>query len=156
MSHFLYRIASLFFGKPITFIFAVEHSFAEYEYSIECTTAKNLQNYIGWVWAFSDFLSCRKNLISGRDMRSITMRSTWKRWLLSFLGSFFLWLFFITRSAQENIAGLKADNLQYSTLGCWIDGTSDSSAKGLMFQALFFFIVSSWLRALKILYFHFF
>ena len=34
---------------------------------------------------------------------------------------------------------LKSDNLQYNTLGRWVDGTNDSSTKRLMFQALFFF-----------------
>ena len=37
----------------------------------------------------------------------------------------------------------------------WVDGTNDSSTKHLMFQALFFFIISYRLRALKTLYFYF-
>ena len=37
----------------------------------------------------------------------------------------------------------KSDNLQYyNTLGCWVDGTIVSSTKRLMFQVLFFFIIS--------------
>ena len=31
----------------------------------------------------------------------------------------------------------KSDNLQYNTLGRWVDGTNDSSIKCLMFQVLF-------------------
>ena len=42
---------------------------------------------------------------------------------------------------------LKSDNLQYNTLGCWVNGTNDSSTKRLMFQALFLFIISYRLRA---------
>jgi len=49
----------------------------------------------------------------------------------------------------------KSDNLQYNTLARWVDGTNDSSTKRLMFQALFFFIISYRLRALKTLYFYF-
>ena len=37
----------------------------------------------------------------------------------------------------------------------WLAGTNDSLTKHLMFQALFFFIISYWLRALKSLYFYF-
>ena len=37
---------------------------------------------------------------------------------------------------------LKSDNLQYNTLGCWVAGTNDSSTKRLIFQVLFFFIIS--------------
>ena len=33
---------------------------------------------------------------------------------------------------------LKSDNLQYNTLGHWVDGTNESSTKRLMFQVLFF------------------
>ena len=33
---------------------------------------------------------------------------------------------------------LKTDNLQYNTLGYWVDGMNDSSNKHLLFQALFF------------------
>ena len=36
----------------------------------------------------------------------------------------------------------KSDNLQYNTPACWVDGTNDSSTKGLMFQVLFFFMIS--------------
>ena len=35
---------------------------------------------------------------------------------------------------------------------CLVAGTNDSSTKRLMFQALFFFIISYWLKALKTLY----
>ena len=49
----------------------------------------------------------------------------------------------------------KSDNLQYNTLGRWVDGTNNSSTKRLMFQALFFFIISYRLRAPKTLYFYF-
>ena len=45
---------------------------------------------------------------------------------------------------------LKSDNLAR-----WVDGMNDSSTKHLMFQALFFFIISYRLRALKTLYFYF-
>ena len=41
----------------------------------------------------------------------------------------------------------KSDNLQYNMLGRWVDGTIVSSTKCLMFQVLFFFIISC-----KILY----
>ena len=37
--------------------------------------------------------------------------------------------------------GKKSVNLQYITLGCLDDGTNESSAKSLMFQVLFFFIL---------------
>ena len=37
----------------------------------------------------------------------------------------------------------------------WVDGTNDSSTKRVMFQALFFFIISYRLGALKTLYFHY-
>ena len=50
---------------------------------------------------------------------------------------------------------LKFDNLQYNTLVFWFAGTNDSSAKHLMFQALFFLIICYRLRALKTLYFYF-
>ena len=36
----------------------------------------------------------------------------------------------------------KSDNLQYNTLGRWVTWTNDSSSKRLMFQVLFFFIIS--------------
>ena len=52
------------------------------------------------------------------------------------------------------IAKYKSDNLQYDMLGRWIDGTIVSSTKCLMFQVLFFFIISYRLRALKTLYFY--
>ena len=48
---------------------------------------------------------------------------------------------------------LKSNNLQYNTLGRWVDRTNDSSTKRVMFQALF--IISYILRALKTLYSHF-
>ena len=44
---------------------------------------------------------------------------------------------------------LNSNNLQYNTPCCWIDRTNQSSTKHLMFQALFFFIISYRLRALK-------
>ena len=47
---------------------------------------------------------------------------------------------------------LKFDNLQYNTLGRWVDWQNDSLTKHLMFQVLFFFIISYRLRALKTLY----
>ena len=47
----------------------------------------------------------------------------------------------------------KSDNLQYNTLGCWVDRTNDSWTKRLMFQALFFFINFYRLKALKTLFF---
>ena len=50
---------------------------------------------------------------------------------------------------------IKSNNLQYNMLGHWVDGTNDSSTKRLMFQALFFLIISYRLRALKTLYFYF-
>ena len=50
---------------------------------------------------------------------------------------------------------LKSNNLQYNTLGPWVDGPNDSSTKRLMFQVLVFFIISYRLRALKTLYFYF-
>ena len=50
---------------------------------------------------------------------------------------------------------LKTDNLQYNTLGYWVDGMNDSSNKHLLFQALFFFTVSYRLRALKTLDFYY-
>ena len=50
---------------------------------------------------------------------------------------------------------MKSVNLQYNTLGRWVDGPNDSSTKRLMFQVLFFFIISYRLRALKTLYFYF-
>ena len=37
---------------------------------------------------------------------------------------------------------LKFVNLQYNMLGCLNDGTNESSTKRLMFQALFFFMIS--------------
>ena len=37
---------------------------------------------------------------------------------------------------------LKSVNLQYITLGHWDDGTNESSTQRLMFQVLFFFIIS--------------
>ena len=50
----------------------------------------------------------------------------------------------------------KSDNLQYNTLVCWFAGMNDSSTKRPKFQALYLFIISHRLRALKILYFYFF
>ena len=41
------------------------------------------------------------------------------------------------------------------TLARWVGGTNDSWTKHLMIQALFFFIISHRLRALKTLYFYF-
>ena len=49
----------------------------------------------------------------------------------------------------------KSDNLQYYTLAHWVPGMNESSTKRLMFQTLFFFIISYRLRALKTLYFCF-
>ena len=37
---------------------------------------------------------------------------------------------------------LKSDNLQYNTLDYWSEGPKNSSTKHLMFQVLFFFIIS--------------
>ena len=37
---------------------------------------------------------------------------------------------------------LKSDNLQYDTLGRWVDWPNDSLTKHLMFQVLFFFTIS--------------
>ena len=37
---------------------------------------------------------------------------------------------------------LRSDNLHYTTLGRWFDGMIDSLTKCLMFQALFFFLIS--------------
>ena len=59
-------------------------------------------------------------------------------------------------SSSTAMQYVKSDNLQYNTLGHWVAGTNDSSTKRLMFQALFFFIISYRLRALKTLYFNFF
>ena len=36
----------------------------------------------------------------------------------------------------------KSDNRQYNTMVCWVDGKNDSLTKCLMFQVLFFFIIS--------------
>ena len=36
----------------------------------------------------------------------------------------------------------KSGNLQYNTLGCWVNGTIVSLTKRLMFQVLFFFMIS--------------
>ena len=58
------------------------------------------------------------------------------KWILSImlLGLFFTnWI---------KIGHLKSNNLQYSTLVRWVAGTNDSSTKHLMFQVLFFFIIS--------------
>ena len=41
---------------------------------------------------------------------------------------------------------LKSDNLQYNKLVRWFAGTNDSLTKCLMFQALFFIIISYRLR----------
>ena len=49
----------------------------------------------------------------------------------------------------------KSVNLQYNKLVWWADGTNDSSTKRLMFQPLFFYIISYRLRALKSLCFYF-
>ena len=43
----------------------------------------------------------------------------------------------------HSVSVLKSVNLQYNTLGHWFAGTNDSSTKRLMFQVLFFFIISS-------------
>ena len=37
----------------------------------------------------------------------------------------------------------KLDNLQYNTLDCWVAGTNHSLTNRLMYQVLFFFIISS-------------
>jgi len=50
---------------------------------------------------------------------------------------------------------LKSDNLQCDILLYWFTGMNDSSTKSLIFRALFFFIISYILRALKTLYFNF-
>ena len=50
---------------------------------------------------------------------------------------------------------LKSVNLQYNTLVRWDAGTKDSSTKCLMFQSLFFFIISYRLGALKTLYLYY-
>ena len=36
----------------------------------------------------------------------------------------------------------KSDNLQYNTLGCWVDGRIVSSTKRLMFQIFFVFFIT--------------
>ena len=58
-------------------------------------------------------------------------------------------------SERMSCKQLKSDNLQYNTLGRWVTGTNDTSTKRLMFQVLFFFIISCRVRALKTLYFYF-
>ena len=40
---------------------------------------------------------------------------------------------------REHVMYYKPDNLQYNTLGPWVDGTIVSSTKCLIFQVLFFF-----------------
>ena len=42
---------------------------------------------------------------------------------------------------------IKSDNLRYNTLTRWVDGAYDSLTKALMFQALFFSIISYRLKA---------
>ena len=49
-----------------------------------------------------------------------------------------LWQFLI--NADMHI--IKSNNLQYNRLGRWVAGTNNSSTKRLMFQVLFFFIIS--------------
>ena len=44
-----------------------------------------------------------------------------------------LWFGCATRNPN-----LKSDNLQYNTLGRWVDGMNDSSTKRLMLEAIFF------------------
>ena len=56
---------------------------------------------------------------------------------------------------DQSNADIKSVILQYNTLGHWVDGPNDSSTKRLMFQVLFFFIISNRLRALKTFYFNF-
>ena len=53
------------------------------------------------------------------------------------------------------LLNIKSDNLKYITMARWLGGTNDSSTKRLMFQALFFFIISYRLKALKTLYSYF-
>ena len=50
---------------------------------------------------------------------------------------------------------IKTSNSTIFNIIRWVAGTKDSSTKRLIFQALFFFIISYRLRALKILYFNY-
>ena len=42
----------------------------------------------------------------------------------------------------ERVGDQQLDNLQYNMLGCWVYGTIVSSTIRLMFQVVFFFIIS--------------
>ena len=48
----------------------------------------------------------------------------------------------ISGTRRRKYRRLETDNLQYNTLGRWVDGTIVSLTKRLMFQVLFFFIIS--------------
>jgi hypothetical protein len=74
-------------------------------------------------------------------------------WQGKFFFTFHLWSEYSTHPRPGPTED-KSKNIQYNTLACWIAGTNDSSTKCLIFQALFFFIISYRLRALKTLYFY--
>ena len=57
---------------------------------------------------------------------------------LDVFSSILLQSYFISAFKLWHIQFLKSNNLQYNTLDRWVDGTINSSAKCLMFQALFF------------------
>ena len=48
----------------------------------------------------------------------------------------------VRKLACSNYKGLKSVNLQYNTLDRLEDGTNESSTKRLMFQVIFFFMIS--------------
>ena len=85
------------------------------------------------------------NLVETREVKVFVLKTAQKTFRVTEASKHYLiiWL------------NLKSVNLQYNTLGCWFVWTNEPATKRLMFQAIFFFIISYRLRVLKLFIFIF-
>ena len=91
------------------------------------------------LYFFCNFFLKNKK-INWKDFCKEFCKKSWKKWYLEHqtLGRQFVCP--IVQTTLRII--LKSVNLQYNTLGRLDDGTNESSTKRLMFQVLFFFMIS--------------
>ena len=102
-----------------------------------------------------DFIKSKRRLFLWWTKRTWIQSALLYRFKLIYELFGLLTLDFCPNQPGRNQMYQKFDSLQYNTLVCWEDGTSDSSTKHLTFQVWFFFIISYGRRELKTLYFHF-
>ena len=166
ITRILYLILSLnwhLFKNEITLFFMKSYPFIEKVVILSQMSHmiylnwKNLkQMYWNWdIHIFCRFIFCKTNDLHKTAIicTQIYIKHFWPNTILSenshFVNSFFVFAKRVT-IIVSSLVFLKSENLQYNTLGRWVDGPNDSSTKRLMFQALFFFIISCRLIALKL------